>query len=161
MNYTTKSWKTIACWQIKMTIENTKSFITRFRIIFGTALFFLIVLVSSCNKEEIFAEGLNPGSEGLEILFLDTFTLNTSTVREDKIKTSNKAIAVLGNLNDPVFGFSRAALITQIRMQTENYDLGTISEIVVDSTVLSLNISNYYGSLTSSNYNVYEILENL
>lgn len=65
----------------------------------------------------------------------------------DSIGSKNVRYALLGSLNDPVFGTTQAGFYTQFRISSAGQNFGTAP--VVDSVVLQLSLSNVYGDTTT------------
>ena len=89
---------------------------------------------------------------------MDTLTVFTSTVREDSLRTDSLSHNLLGVINDPVFGESKASSFAQFRLpQVGN----VISSQTLDSVVLFLQFTSptaYYGDLnTNFGFKVYEL----
>lgn len=92
--------------------------------------------------------------------FSDTTTLVAYSVMEDTIVTTNLSANILGNIHDPIFGDSRATIYSQFALSGSSVNLG--ENPVVDSVVLTLQISSYYGDTNSSvGIRVYRINEDL
>ncbi len=79
--------------------------------------------------------------------FQDTSTVVACSILEDTLPTTNLASCVLGNIHDPVFGDSRAAIYAQFALGGSSVNFG--ANPVVDSIVLTLQLSSYYGDTTS------------
>jgi len=119
-------------------------------------LFFTIVLFS-CKKDfSTLGLDLQPGSDKINGITIDTATLKAYTVFEDSLSTDERTVSLLGSYTDPVFGRADASFLTQIRLSTTNVTFGTTP--VADSIVLYLDYSSYYGDTnTLQNVSVYEI----
>jgi len=106
------------------------------RFFFG---FFIVVLVGleSCKKPSPTEGGdLFPGSDGLSYLQTDTFTIIASTVLEDSIYTDDLSLALVGALENDVFGKTECITYTQFRLSALDPEIS--SAFVVDSVVLSM-----------------------
>lgn len=105
---------------------------------------------------------LLPGEDLLNALFTDSATLITHTVKDDSLRTDELTLQPLGNLNDPIFGITRASIFTQLSLPKANPSFG--ANPVLDSAVLSLvfNASQLYGDKTNpvpQKFEVYEVSE--
>jgi len=137
------------------------------RYIFYLAIVILSVVEVSCKKKtpENIGMPLLPGSDLLNAQFTDTLTLVAHTVKDDSVRTDEVNPIFLGNLNDPLFGITKASVFTQFVPHQTNPSFGTNPQI--DSAVLSLvyTMSNgkgqYYGNLTPQKFEVYELLEKM
>jgi hypothetical protein len=129
-------------------------------------IFFIIGLsllsLVSCKKETT-----NIGKDGLDSsLFLesegiDTFQLETYTIVEDSLISSNLSVAMLGSYNDPEFGTVESEFYTQFRLPGFNPDFGDLNEIVIDSFVLGLEYRGIYGEMDPQKLEVYELNEDI
>lgn len=92
--------------------------------------------------------------------FSDTTTVVAYSCLEDTITTSNLSSNVLGNLHDPVFGDSKASIFAQFALGGSSVNFG--DNPVVDSVVLTLQISSYYGDTNSLvGIRVYRLTESM
>lgn len=122
------------------------------RPLLRAALFFIAVsfVLTSCEKpeEEIGLE-LQPGNELLSTNVVDTFSVLAYTERDDSIRTERVTPGLVGAYTDPIFGFSKAGHITQLRLSSNNPNLIPdgieMEDIVVDSVVLVLDYYLYIG----------------
>ena len=132
-----------------------------FRYIFYLAIVTLSVVEVSCKKKTPEDIGLPilPGDDVLNTFFTDTMTLVTHTVAEDSLPTKNLLPTLLGSMNDPVFGISKASVFTQISLSATNPSFG--ANPVLDSAVLSLVYykGEYYGALSPQKFTVYEVTQ--
>lgn len=127
-----------------------------------SATFLLALLVGiSCKKKDNNL-GLNTldQNELLNSASVDTFSLVTFTIEDDSVITKDPAYAVLGNYNDPKFGTMEAGFYTQLRLSGVNPNFGG-NPITVDSIVLGLEYSGYYGDFSPLELEVVEITESL
>ncbi len=109
-------------------------------------LFVLALFVCSCKKE-IDSIGLN--LQDADILGAD-FTeapIKAYSVREDSINTKNLLNNVVGEINDPVFGNTKAGFCTQFDLSGSNTFFP--KQAVLDSVVLNLQYSGYFGDTMS------------
>lgn len=171
-NFMTKSWKKL---QFSQT-EKTKTRINKrqMRLHLLAAVFFLItgIILSGCTKpEEELGIGLQPEDDLLYANVVDTFTIRAYTVLDDSVRTDNLSPAIVGAFIDPVFGFTKAGHVTQLRLTSNNPNLvpdgSSIDNIVVDSVILSLDfyrqrmpdplVKNIYGNPGQQYFEVFEI----
>ena len=121
----------------------------------------LSIIFFAC-KEDIGNVGLNVQPED-ELL---NTTLDTNTIivaysaKNDSVITSNTAMNLLGDIGDPVFGRTQAAICTQFRLSGSQVKFGEDS--IVDSLILNLAYGGYYGdTMQSLRIRVYELNEDL
>ncbi len=121
----------------------------------------LVGLFFSCQKDPTtLGLDLQPDSDKINGISLDTSTVKAYFIKEDSLSTDERTYALLGSYNDPVFGYSNAAFMTQIRLSTSNVSFGTLP--VADSIVLYLNYRSYYGDTnTTQTISVYEMDKDL
>lgn len=78
----------------------------------------------------------------------------------DTIGTKNVTYALLGSMNDPVFGLTQAGFYTQFNPSTAGQNFG--ENPIVDSLVLQLCLSDYYGDTTvMQTAHVYELTDTI
>ncbi len=121
----------------------------------------LVVVFFSCKDPNSIA-GSNYLLDGTLInTQVDTFSVKAYTVRENPLRTdgvNGSTAYILGNMDDPIFGKSFASIYTQLRLPSNDIDLGTPTTL--DSVVLTLEYSGFYGSLeTLQSVRVYQITE--
>ena len=131
---------------------------------FQIGLFLLTasLVFNSCKKkrnDEVGFKGDGPGFP--ELTLTDTFTIYSSTVREDSIRTDELSQFLLGRMNDPLFGISSSSIYTQInlpqlnRTAAENPTLDSAFIYVIFTSKLAT-----YGNLNSiQSFKVYELNE--
>ncbi len=141
------------------------------------AVFFLgaFVLLAHCTKpEQDLGIGLQDQDRLLQLSGIDTFTVRSFTLIEDSIRSDKFNPGLVGAYNDPIFGFSKAEHITELRLTSANprfVDVNTsLADVVVDSLILTLSYhSNFtnnkndagYGKLGPMYINVFEITDSL
>ncbi|HIP37661.1 MAG TPA: DUF4270 family protein [Crocinitomix sp.] len=122
----------------------------------------IALIIGACKKEtSTIGDSINPN--GLNIITTDTFTVKTSSVELDSITTDETSISLLGALKDPEFGLTDCGIVTQIRLSSTSPNFGDVTNITVDSVVLSLRYSSllHYGDLQNLTFEVYEIANTL
>ena len=126
------------------------------RPLLRAALFFIaaVFVLTGCKKpeEEIGIE-LQSDNELLHAYAVDTFLIKAYTVRDDSVRTDKLSPAIIGAYTDPVFGFTKAGHITQLRLSSNNPNLipdgSNIDNIQVDSVILVL---SYYTPNSSESF---------
>lgn len=123
------------------------------------AILALFFTWQSCAEPDGIGLGLIDDQPGF--VTTDTISLLAFTERDDTIPTNLGFQNLLGLMHDPVFGKVRASIITQFRLPTNDFSLGT--EPVLDSIVLSFGYTGrYYGNLeTLQTIRVYELAEDV
>lgn len=132
--------------------KNPFDFLMR-KVLFLSAIFFLTVLFS-CKKDGKLSPDFDNGN--LSVLFTDTFSINTSLVKEDSLRTDLVQYHLLGIYNDLIFGPKSASIYTNVSLSGYPMDFG--SSVIIDSVVLSLDYVDFYGDTNSPlQINVYEL----
>lgn len=129
-------------------------------------LFFLLIVAAiSCKKKTPKDIGLPllPGEDLLNAEYVDTLTLISHTTKDDSVRSDEfvNTFNLLGTINDPVFGITKASVYTQFALSQVNPVFG--ANPVLDSAVLSIVYKNpkYYGTLSSQKFNVNELTQAL
>jgi hypothetical protein len=108
----------------------------------------LVLLVAACTKKpEQIGANLQPDQDRIQVLHTDTIAINAYSVLEDSIRTDEPSQILLGSIVDPTFGKTVASFYTQLRLSTNAPDFG--ANPVLDSLVLQLAYSGYYGDTTT------------
>ena len=109
------------------------------------ALLITLSLHESCTKPSLIGNDLLPPEDNINVVFTDTLSIISSTVREDSVRTysSNTAQQLgnyqIGRLVDPVFGTSKAEVYAQLRLLTTTPQF---NEATLDSAIFSLTFRN-------------------
>lgn len=121
----------------------------------------LAMMVFSCSKTtEKIGNGLLPESDHLAVFFTDTIDLVCHAETIDSMATKGMTTWLLGSMMDPVLGRTDAGIVTQLHLSAPNQRFGL--QPVVDSVVLQLAYSGYYGDTTTlQTVHVYELADSL
>lgn len=119
----------------------------------STALTYLALMIgtialafASCKKSpETIGNNLISDNNYIGVYYTDTTEIVCHSYF-DSIATSNAASALLGAMKDPIFGTTEAGFYTQFRPSVAGQSFG--NNPVLDSLVLQLCISGYYGDTT-------------
>ncbi len=131
---------------------NKQSILLR-KTFFLSAIFFLTLLFS-CKKDGELSPDFDNGN--LAISFVDTFSIKTSVIQDDSIRTDLASLQLLGVYNDPVFGPTSSSIYTNVSPVGFPLNFGTT--ITIDSVVLSLSYAGLFGDTSSSlTVNVFEL----
>jgi len=129
----------------------------------GTKIFLIsaVVLMASCKKESDIGSGIQPSGDVIDLQSQDSLTLKTYTVKEDSLRSDEPAIVQIGNINDPIFGETRASLFTQFVIPNDLQGLAFPGTL--DSCALCLAYDyDYYGDTTSpQEFRVYQMTEDI
>ncbi len=130
----------------------TSYFLMRKAFLFSAIL--LLTVLFSCKKDGKLTPDFDNGN--LSINFVDTFSITTSVLQEDSLRTDLSTSNLLGIYNDPIFGFVSSSIYSQVLLTGADLNFGTIHTI--DSVVLTLDYAGLYGDATSPmSINVYEL----
>lgn len=121
----------------------------------------LILALFACKKDPYeLGIDLLPPSDTLNVRTTDTSTVEAFSVRVDSIRTDKGASMIIGSMMDPVFGKTTSSLYTQVILSSLAPDFG--QHPVLDSLVLMLFYSGYYGDTTTTqNVKVWEVSDKL
>lgn len=130
-------------------------------IVSAIFLLSLVVFLGACKKEATDTGiSVQPDEDLLNATLVDTFTINTYTQLEDSLKTSDLSNVLVGSYVDPVFGKSTAEFYTQLGLST----VGTTVDLMtttIDSVVLYVRYSKYYGDLDAQTFTVSKLTEQI
>lgn len=128
------------------------------------AIFLSAILMAGCKKEKDgIGDGVLPDESLLGVNRIDTVTLRTSTLLDDSVRADGLGSVILGSINDPQFGITRAGFYTQVMLSTNLVNFSAIGDtLAVDSVVLALVYANgQYGFDFPQEYEVYELNQRL
>ncbi len=146
---------------MKFVLTNICNLIYKRNNILFFFILFSLAFITSCRKSDE-TLGLESQLQNDRINFevCDTSLVIAKTIREDKIRTDETSLNLLGSYIDPIFGYSEAGFFTQFRLPSNNIDFKT--NLSLDSLVLSLDYSGYFGdTLTNQIVEVYRITDNI
>ena len=116
------------------------------KILTCTLALLTCILLASC-KDEHTPIGEDILGNLVDTEFTDTITLQAYSFLEDTINTTNTSANILGHISDPVFGKSNAGIFTQLSLSGSAVNFG--NHPVIDSLILTLQLSGYYGDTNS------------
>ena len=121
----------------------------------------LAIIGLACGKTtEKIGNGLLPENDHISALFTDTIDIVCHSETIDSMATKNMNTLLLGSMMDPIMGRTNAGFVTQLHLSAPNQRFG--ENPVVDSIILQLGISGYYGdSTTLQTVHVYELADSL
>jgi Domain of unknown function (DUF4270) len=106
---------------------------------------------AACSEPDALGIEVQPASDVPGVFFTDTVTIEATTIREDTLRSDESVAAfnLAGSYTDPVFGMSKASFYTQLRLPNNNTNFTFGTSPVLDSVVLTLAYSDYYGDTLS------------
>ncbi len=124
---------------------------------FNILVFILLLALFSCEKDpSTLGLNLHTDNELINGSIIDTITINAYTISEDSLATDERSFALLGSYKDPIFGYTEASFITQMKLAASNVSFG--NNPIADSIVIYLDYKSYYGDTTiQQTLEVYEI----
>lgn len=128
--------------------------------VFLSLLFALTALFSSCKKQDgnIIIDGQSNNNQ-LDIFRTDSFTLLTRTIQEDSLPGNGISYSLLGEMNDPNLGKSKASIFAKMLIlePENNFPNG----IEPDSAILYIPMVdglNFYGNhLTKQRLQIFKL----
>ena len=105
------------------------------------------LIAVSCTDPNIIGLEVQPTSDNIIISSANFAGLTSATESEDSLRTDETLNLILGEIDDPDFGYDRGAFFTQVLLTENNVDLGEYANLVIDSSFLSYTYSGYYGEL--------------
>ncbi|MGB0881533.1 MAG: DUF4270 family protein [Vicingaceae bacterium] len=114
---------------------------------------FLIASLFSCKKDGKLSPDFDNGN--LSIVFIDTLSLQSTVVKDIPSTTQAISYHLLGVYHDPIFGVKSSSIYTNVGLVGAT-DFG--DSLTVDSLVLSLSASQFYGNNNSTyTVNLFEL----
>lgn len=124
-----------------------KAFHSTARIRLALMIGILTFVLASCKKSpETIGNNLISDNDYIGIYHTENVVIYSHSYL-DSIGTKNVSNGLLGSMNDPIFGLSQAGFSTQFHLSTEGQSFG--DNPVMDSLVLQLCLSGYYGDTTT------------
>lgn len=120
----------------------------------------MVLAFAACKKSpETIGNNLISDNDYIGIHYTDTVAILCHSYL-DSVSTKNVSYALLGSMNDPVFGLSQAGFCTQFHLSSAGQSFG--NHPVFDSLVLQLCISGYYGdTMTWQTVHAYSLTDTL
>lgn len=134
-----------------------------FRPKFIKALFIgaLAIFSISCSKTtEKIGNGLLPEGDNIGVFYTDSVVMTCHSETIDTMTTRGLNTLLLGSMMDPVMGLTNASIYTQLHLSSTHQYFG--ANPVIDSVVLQLALTGYYGDTTTlQTVHVYELADSL
>jgi hypothetical protein len=130
---------------------------------FFTAAILLVSAVLMLNSciEDATELGINllPETDFFNVYEIDTLSFNSYNISYGRINTSQPENSFLGTGYDPYFGNTSAEFVTQLQLNSSEYQDFTC---VIDSVALYMNVYNVIGSVDGPHYlSFYEIADDI
>lgn len=145
-------------------MKNKKTFSKRIAAMLSASFFIAGIVFTGCKKKDNeLGLGLHPDEDLVGLMSIDTLSLITYSETSDSIVTDELASSnLLGSYVDPYLGLVESNLYTHIRLEGAVDFIpsgGTLTDIVLDSAVLYLDITGFYGKLDDQTFEVYQVTE--
>jgi hypothetical protein len=142
---------------IKFYRKHTPNYSLYFKFVF----FILVsILVFSCNKEDEIGLDLIPQKEMLTLELCDSILLKSYTVHNDTFSSKNKSLSLIGSYIDPVFGYTAASFLTEIRLSTSTINFESSS--YAKSLTLNMVVNGSYGDKAGpTTLKIYKVLKKI
>ncbi|MBC8510773.1 MAG: DUF4270 family protein [Cryomorphaceae bacterium] len=109
------------------------------------------LIAASCTDSNTIGLEVQPTSDNIIISSANFEGISSATESEDSLRTDEALNLILGEIDDPVFGYDRGSFFTQVLLTENNIDLGDYNDLVIDSSFLSYTYSGYYGDINEFN----------
>ena len=128
----------------------------------GTAI--VLLFLGNCKKPEDIGVSTLPDEDLVYTDYSDTATVETFTIKEDSLRADELSRALFGSIKDPDIGFTDVSFFGQVLLSSTP-NLITDSSVArgIDSLVLALDYSGYYGDTSNNpvNIHVYRLTEDM
>ena len=127
------------------------------------ALFILISLIFfSCQRKTDIGYNILPKEDLLNTVISDTVSITVHSIKKDSVVTSGIPELLLGEYQDPIFGYTKASFALQFSNSIQYINFNNTD--IVDSVILSLPYNqaagNIYGNATSEQIvRIYQITD--
>jgi uncharacterized protein DUF4270 len=119
-----------------------------------------ILIWSSCSDPTNIGAKVVGEIDRMEPVFTDTLTVTSITRSDDSLFTFNNEAYFIGTLNDPIIGKTFAGMNVQLRLPSNNINLG--DGLSVDSAFLELDYFKVYGEKDAAqSFLVYQISDEM
>ncbi len=129
------------------------------RIISFVAYLFLFAFLLSCHSQSDLGYNLLPDDDKINPQIIDTFSVEVYTMPDDTISSNYVNTLLLGEYNDPIFGYSKAGFVSQFGLsESPGFSSTDITDSVILTLTLDTNAVSYYGNtLTPQTFKIYRL----
>jgi hypothetical protein len=118
--------------------------------------FLLVIVIFACKKPSNVGTGILPDDDDLNLTFNDTTSLVSQNLYNDTLRSDKLGAPFMGNLNDLIFGFSKALVYAEVGVISGIKD--TLPNYYLDSVVLLVKYDFTIGDTnTSINLKVHKV----
>ena len=127
-------------------------------------LFFSLILIGC--KKEINSTGVNAlGIDNSKVTTVDSFDIETGSILDDNIITTNPAYLLLGSYNDKHLGVCRASFCSELSLTSYNLNVADevtdISDIESCNLTISINENSFSGKIAPQSFLVHQLKDSL
>jgi hypothetical protein len=108
----------------------------------------IAVTLFSCTEKNTIGTELQPKGDKPEVLFDTSFSIYAYTKKENPVLAIGNTYNLVGSYTDPIFGQSIAGFYTQFALLSNSIEYG--NSPVLDSMILGLAYSGYYGDISAA-----------
>ncbi len=110
-----------------------------------------LFILGGCNNPSGIGLDVDP-ELALNTTIVDTSTVITKLIKQDSVVANYTSVSVLGYFKDPLFGTTTSNIALALTLPNSNYTFG--KSPVLDSAILVLPFSDFYGDSLNTNYTV-------
>lgn len=132
------------------------------KILASSLLIFLTAALLFSCKKDISNIGIDVvGENPLEVIYMDTITVEVYSELIDTLRTDELSSHVVGAIKDPIFGTLNASVYNQFRLEAGDEEHSFGVNPVLDSLILYIAYAETktYGDTLGQNWTVYELGE--
>lgn len=118
----------------------------------------VIMALFSCEKDN--PTNLTDNPNKVSAALLDTFQINTFSVMEDSVKSSERNNPLLGIFNSNLVGIGKSSIFGTLKPDSLDRVYPS-SDFVIDSFFLELHVVDKYGNNQEMTFDVYKTLETI
>jgi len=129
------------------------------RIFSFVASLFSFAFLLSCHSQSDLGYNLLPDDDKINPQIIDTFSIEVYTMPDDTISSNYVNTLLLGEYNDPIFGFSKAGFVSQFGLsESPGFSSSDIPDSVILTLTLDTNAVSYYGNTqTPQTFMIYRL----
>ncbi len=136
-----------------------------FRVLQLFYFLFLTLIVIGCKKE-INSTGVNAlGIDNSKVMTVDSFDIETGSIIDDNIITTNPAYLLLGSYNDKDLGICSASFCSELSLTSYNLNVADevidISDIESCNLTISINENSFSGKIAPQSFLVHQLRDSL
>ncbi|NDF59581.1 MAG: DUF4270 family protein [Crocinitomicaceae bacterium] len=123
---------------------------------------FLAFLLIACKKE-INSAGVNSlGVDNSKVMTIDSFDIETGSIIDDNIITTNPAYLLLGSYNDKDLGVCSASFCSELSLTSYNLNLNP-DTVDFESSYLTITVneSSFSGKISPQSFKVFQLRDSL